>query len=321
MKTRSTAVALLILPLLALVARAAENKPAPAADDTQLGREIGRLVDQLNDDSATVRDAAEKQLLELAGSTTAQSDRFLALLPKDNDQMPLGVRDRVSHIRQQVEDRVSKSATQGTTVTLTAKNMPLTDVLKTIEKQTGNKFIDNRDDREPGQKGDTITLTLKDEPFWSAVDQILDQTKLGIYSYGGEEALSIVARGNYDASRTGRADYQGPYRMEILEVQADRNLRQPNQTSLKLQLEIAWEPRLRPIALSQPVADVQAITDTGAPLTITQPDAAQGVEVPSGTQAAEMVLPFSLPARGEKDFQAPWKTTCTGTRTTRQIPV
>ncbi len=264
-------------------------------------RQIGRLVGQLNDDRAAERDAAEKQLLELAGTSTAQSDHFLALLPKDNDQMPLAVRDRLSRIRQQVEDRVAKSATSGTTVTLAAKNMPLAEVFKSIEQQTGDKFIDNREEQpDPGQKSPDITLDLKDEPFWPAIDRILDQAKLGVYSYGGEEALSIVARGNDDAPRKGRAIYQGPFRMEVLEAQAQRNLRQPNQTSLKLQLEVAWEPRLRPIALSQPVADVHATTDTGRELAISQPDAVQDVEVPNGTQAAEIVLPFELPARDAK---------------------
>jgi hypothetical protein len=298
MKTRFLAI--MLLSLVGITARAAEDRPKPGDANPQLEPQIGRLVGQLNDDRAAERDAAEKQLLELAGTSTDQSDRFLSHLPKDSDQMPLAVRDRLARIRQQVEQRVSKSATSGTTITLAAKNMPLAEVFKAIEKQTGNKFIDNRDEAEPGQKGPSISIDLKGEPFWSAVDQILDQAQLGIYSYGGEDALSIVARGNDDSPRRGRANYQGPFRMEILEVQAQRNLRQPKQTSLKLQLEVAWEPRLRPIALSQPVADVRATTDAGSQLAISQPDAVQDVEVPNGTQAAEIVLPFELPARDVK---------------------
>jgi hypothetical protein len=80
-------------------------------------------------------------------------------------------------------------------------------------------------------------------------------------------------------------------------VQAQRNMRQPARASLKLQLEVAWEPRLRPIAISQPAADVQATDDAGKPLAVSQPEAVLGVEVPNGTQAAEIVLPFALPSR------------------------
>jgi hypothetical protein len=198
-----------------------------------------------------------------------------------------------------VEGRVAKAATEGTKVTLYVKKMPLPDVFAAIEKQTGNRFIDNRDPDARGQPPQAdITVEFKDEPFWPAVDKILDQAAAGIYTYGGEDALSIVSRPPGDAPRFGRASYSGPFRIELHEVQAQRNLRQLAGDSLKLQLEVAWEPRLRPIALSQPVADVQAKTDDGKNLTIEQPQAVLDVEVPGGTQAAEIILPFELPPRG-----------------------
>ena len=296
MKTRILAVVSLLL--IALAARAAEDQPTAEADP-KLERQISKLVAQLNDDRAADRDAAEKQLLELAGASMAQSDAFLTALPKDNDQMPLAVRDKLARIRQQIEDRVSKAATQQTTITLSAKEMPLPEVFKAIEKQTGNKFIDNRNEEE-GASPPKITIELKDEPFWTAIDQILDQAKLGVYSYGGEEALSIVGRGGDESSRKGAAIYQGPFRMEVLEALSQRNMRKPNQKSLKLQLEVAWEPRLRPIALSQPVADIKATTEDGDEIAVSQPEAMQDVEVPTGTQAAEITLPFELPDRDVK---------------------
>jgi hypothetical protein len=285
--------------VLATNARSAEERPTPAPDDAQLEKQITGMVNQLSTAKAVDREAMEKQLLDLAGTTSAQSDRFLTLLPKDNDQMPLALRDRLSRIRKQVENRTAKVATKGSTVTLSAKDMPLADVLKSIEQQTGNKFIDNRDE-EPDAKGTKITIELKNEPFWSAVDQILDQAKLGINNYGGEEALTLVARGNNDGPRKGSAVYEGPFRIEAIQVQAERNLRQSKEAALKLQFEVGWEPRLRPIAVSQPPADVHATTDNGIALSITQPDALQDVDVPVGTQAAEVMLPLSLPDRQAK---------------------
>jgi len=294
--------AVLVLFLTAAVAWAAEENGPSAESNEQLGREISRLVSQLDDDRAAERDAAEKALLELAGSTTVETDRFLELLPEENDQMPLAVRDRLSSIRQQVEDRVAKAAVTGTKVTLSADKMPLADVFAAIENQTGNRLIDNRQQNapEPGAMGGTVTIELKDEPFWAAIDQVLDQAKLGVYNYGGEDALSIVSRAEAEGDRFGRATYTGPFRIEVLEIQAQRNLRQPGRQSLKLQLEVAWEPRLRPIAISQPVEDVQATTDSGAQLAVSQPEAVLDVEVPNGTQAAEIIIPFELPPRDVK---------------------
>jgi hypothetical protein len=276
--------------------RATEEKSAPSEADAKFAQQVSKLVSKLDSDRAAERDAAEKELLDLAGETTAQTDRFLASLPPDNDQMPLAVRDRLSRMRRQIEDRAAKGATNGTTITLDAKSMPLSDVFKAIEKDTGNKLVDNREE----QSDKPVTITLKDEPFWTALDKILDQVGLGIYSYGGEEALSIVGRSGEEGPRVGQAAYRGPLRFEVLQVEAQRGRRQPKQQSLKLQLEVAWEPRLRPIALSQPVADVEATTDTGEKLTIAQPDAVQDVEIPNGTQAAEIQLPFELPSREVK---------------------
>lgn len=296
---RPNFVAMMLAILFAARAWAAEDHAAPSPADQELGRQIVRLVGQLNDDRAAERDAAEKQLLELAGSATAQADRFLELLPRESDAMPLAVRDRLSRIRQQVEDRVAKAAVAGTTVTLAANQMPLAEVFAAIEKQTGNRLIDNREQQagEPAAAGVSVNIELKNEAFWPAIDQILDQAKLGVYTYGGEDALSIVARDPNDDPRHGRASYSGPFRLEILEIQAQRNLRQPERKSLKLQLEVAWEPRLRPIALSQPAADVQATTDAGGQLALSQPEAVLDVEVPDGTQAAEIILPLELPPR------------------------
>jgi hypothetical protein len=288
--------------LAAVAALAANQGAAQSQSDEQLSRQISRLVRQLDDDRAAQRDAAEKELLELAGATAAETDRFLSLLPEENDQMPLAVRDRLSTIRQQVEDRVAKSAVVGTNVTLSAKEMPLKEVFAAIERETGNRLVDNRqqDAPEPGAMGGSVTIELNDEPFWPAVDKILDQAKLGVYSYGGEDVLSIVARGPDEGPRFGRAYYAGPFRIEVLEIQAQRGLRQPDRKSLKLQMEVSWEPRLRPIALSQPVEEVQATTDGGTQLAVSQPEAVLDVEVPDGTQAAEIIIPFELPPRESK---------------------
>jgi type II secretory pathway component GspD/PulD (secretin) len=288
---------LFLIVCLACIARA-EDATSQAAADPQLVRQISRLISDLNADRAADRDSAEKKLLELAGTTTGQSDRFLLSLPKDTQQMPLAVRDRLARIRQQVEDRVAKAATGATYVTFSAKNMPLAEVISAIENQTGNPLIDKRE--RPDAKDNGITIELKNEPFWPALDQILDQAKLGIYSYGGKDALSIVSRDPSDGPRRGRAFYTGPFRFEVTEVQSHRSLRQPTQTSLKLQLEIGWESRLRPIAISQPAANLQATSDAGTSLAVSQPKAILDVEVPNGTQAAEITLPFELPPRNVK---------------------
>lgn len=292
----------MVLILHPVAVCAAEEGPSSVPGDTQLRTQIVRLVTQLDSARADERDAAEKSLLELAGTTTEDIDRFLEFLPQDSDQMPLAVRDRLANIRRAVEDRMAKTAVAATKVTLSAVNMPLAEVFAAIEKQTSNRLVDNRQGDAPdaGSRGGSVTIELNDEPFWPAVDKLLDAAQLDVYTYGGENVLSIVSRSDENARRFGRAHYTGPFRIEILEIQSQRSLRQPQRKSLKLQMEVAWEPRLRPIALSQPIEDVEATTDTSSQLPVSQPEAVLDVEVPDGTQAAEILLSLELPPRDAK---------------------
>ena len=290
------AIAALLVARIALVV-VADDKSVAADDD--LARQVSRLVHQLNDDAASERDAAEKQLLELGGASAATVDHFLSLLPPDSDQLPLAVRERLTKIRTQVEDRAAKSAVGPTNVTFTSKQLAAFEILSAIEKQTGNRIVDHRQQAgdEDKTKQQKIDVAFQNESFWSAVDRVLDQANLGVYAYAGDDALAIVEREPGDGSRHDTAVYSGPFRIEILEVSAQRNLRKSDRNSLKLQMEVAWEPRLRPIAVSQAAAEFVAKDDAGNDLKAAQPDAEQDAEIAVGTQATELVLPLALPSR------------------------
>jgi hypothetical protein len=281
-----------------ILVRVAVAGDKPTVDD-DLGRQVSRLVHQLNDDVADERDGAEKKLLELGGASAVTVDHFLALLPPDSDQLPLAVRERLTKIRVQVEDRAAKSAVGPTSVTLIANQLPAFEIFSAIEKQTGNHIVDHRqqagdDDKSKLKK---LDVSFQNEPFWLAVDDVLDQANLGVYTYAGDDALAIVEREPGDGLRHGEAIYSGPFRLEILEVSAQDNLRKADRKSLKVQMEVAWEPRLRPIAVTQAAADMAVTDDAGHSIKMTQPDAELDAEIPVGTQATELVLPLPLPPR------------------------
>ena len=185
-------------------------------------------------------------------------------------------------------------------VTLDADNMPLAEVLAAIETQTGNRLSDHR--VQFGQDAEAVRVTLKidDAPFWFAVDQVLDATGLDVYSFAGDDALALVGRDDGARSRHGPGYLSGPCRFEVSEVPAIRDLRSPDDHALNVGLDVAWEPRLRPIALSQPLKDVAAIGDNGRPLTVKSQRPVLDVEVPAGNQATMFVLPLNLPSRNVK---------------------
>ena len=133
-------------------------------------------------------------------------------------------------------------------------------------------------------------------PFWQAMDQVLDQAGLTLYPFGDDQAARIVERGG-EASPRKWTSYSGPFRFEVASVAAQRDLRNPAGQVLRLEMEVAWEPRLRPIAFEHRLADLTAIDDRGRPLAVRSPQADLEVPVERGPIAKTLSIPLSLPPR------------------------
>ena len=129
---------------------------------------------------------------------------------------------------------------------------------------------------------------------------MLDEAGLGVYAYAGEPAVAVVNREPGATPRWATAAYAGPLRIEPTRVTASRNLRQVTGESLNLQLEVAWEPRLTPIAFSLPLSGVQAKNEDGAMLSLARPERSIDIEVSPDGLATEMTLPMLLPTRNTK---------------------
>ena len=243
-----------------------------------------------------------RQLVNLAGSNAESVDRFLALLPAESDQMPLAVRDRLARIRRQVEDRAAKAAIAATSVTLSAdENADLWTRSLAIEKQTGNQVVDHR--QQGGGEGNANR---------AASDRRLSRTSrigrrstscsikrnLGVYNYAGDDALAIVERepGDRPRVRRGRATAD---RFAWKCWKFRRNATCASRTRSRSSCNWKW-PGSRgcgrsPCRKRRPIWRPSTTRDTSS--TVSQPEAVLDAEVPTGTQATELVLPFELPPR------------------------
>jgi hypothetical protein len=67
-------------------------------------------------------------------------------------------------------------------------------------------------------------------------------------------------------------------------------------------IEAAWEPRLKPIVLTQRLADVQAVDDRAGALKVESDEAEMEVPVDGLKSAVELILPFALPPRAAKEI-------------------
>ncbi|MCA9239138.1 MAG: hypothetical protein KDA37_03010 [Planctomycetales bacterium] len=273
-------------------------KAQPDASEKSLGVQVEELVGQLLADRQADREAARQKLLDLAGGSVPRAERVLGLLPTEDDQLPPALRRQINDLRVEIEKRIAKSVVHPTLVTLDAVDAPLDQVLSAIELQTENKLLDNRKQFGQEAKDQLISIKKSDASFWETMDELLDQAHLDVYAYSGEDALALVNADEGRALRTKNVSYAGPFRVEATGVTAVRNLRQPKNRSLRLEMEVSWEPRLRPIAVIQDLSDVVATNEEGARLPVKQPSESINLELAAGNQATELYLPLELPDRG-----------------------
>jgi hypothetical protein len=260
---------------------AAEN--AAAGADSRA--EVRRLVRRLDAAQLAEREAAEQQLIGMGPA-------ILDDLPSAGSGMSPEVRQRLERIRRVLERRQAKSTAQPARVTLHARAQPIADMLRELDRQSGNPIDDTR---APENK--PISVQWTDVPFWQALDQALDQAGLDLYPYAQRRVLTIVPRTVADYRRSARAAYCGPFRIEPTTIDARRNLRNPSSAALQLTLEVSWEPRIRPINLTQRLADVAAVDERGQPLTTGRASGELEATIQAHDLAKEFQLSLPLPSR------------------------
>ena len=260
------------------------------ADAVELQFETRRLVRQLDGASLAEREAAERALIELG-------PQVLDLLPPVTRTTSAEVRVRLDRIRKRLQEQAAEAAAEATRITLQGE-MPLLDALAALEQQSGNSIIDFRGRFGQAATNPAVRVDFQDEPFWKALDHLLDQVGLTIYNFSGQPgALAVVARGDGERDRAERATYSGLFRFEGVSLIARRDLRDPSGDSLRLAIEVAWEPRVAPIVLQMPLDAIQAVDETGQAIPVEAVRTQLEIPAETGIPATEIQIPLKLPDR------------------------
>lgn len=250
---------------------------------------VRQLVRELDASEKATRDAAEQRLRKLGPG-------ILDLLPKPDDVLSAEVKLRIRRIREQFEQDQATASTQASHVTLAGHDMPLADVLAALSSQSGNRLVDLRP-KFGEAAGGKLDVHFDKTPFWPALDQVLDRSGLMLQTVSGEPGIAIANRADTQLPSAGRVSYAGAFRVEATRLVALRDLRNPTLDGLGLQLDIAWEPRLKPIALFLPGDRIQAIDEHGQPLAITGGRQELEANTNLGTYATVLPLNLVLPPR------------------------
>ena len=272
-----------------MLATAAEPADAEAA----LADRVTQLVKQLDAHQLVDRDQAERALLALG-------DAALPLLPQVDDDTPAEVALRLGRVQQKLLEAQALAAANPSVVTLSGKQMPLADVLAEIQKQTGNTIVDYRADLGQEPTDAKLDVDFDKTPFWKALDDVLDQANLALYPYSGEEGAYVVNQTGRNAPDREWIVYSGIFRLEPVRIEAARDLRGGDMQSLRLYVEITWEPRLQPFAMLQPFDEVTASDESGRPIAVTAMNAMPEATIRAGMSAIELEIPLELPDRDTK---------------------
>lgn len=251
--------------------------------------EVRRLVRQLEDPKREKRDAAEQALSKLGSSV-------LAMLPEINARTSGELKTRLTRIREQLEKSRVEDAAQATRVTLQG-TMNLSDALDKIKEQTGNTIVDYRATFNQDSPDTEVTVDIVDAPFWDALDQLLDEANLDIYTFVGEsKQLAVVGTQDGMLPRHERGVYSGLFRIEPTTVTSERNLRNPQGDMLRMNVEMVWEPRVLPILIRLDLEDLEITTDNEESVAVTTTGTIQ-LPVQPGVASVDIRLPLGLPSR------------------------
>lgn len=173
------------------------------------------------------------------------------------------------------------------TVTLRGKAILLSEAIRQISLQTGNRVVDRRRERA---NDPTLALDLSDGSFWEAIDVIARAAGLRVSAYE-EDDLVALRDGPPPA---GPIRYAGPCRIALNRLTEVRDLGSGGHYLLA-RLEVAWQPRFHALFLQIKPDSIQARDDRGAMLRWIGP--ASGREAVAGRRATEVELRFQAPAR------------------------
>jgi hypothetical protein len=275
-------------------AKKEEKKEEKSASDL-IAPKVRALIKQLDASEQAKREAAEKELIALGQDV-------LPLLPKPDARTPAEVKNRLRRVYSALLAAAVETSTKPAFVTLSGE-MTLSEAMAGIEKQTGNKVIDKRGEQTQETPDPKIKLSLEKVPFWQALDTVLDAASLQLYNYDVESgSLAFVARGEGALPRSTHGAYGGLFRLEPTLLEARSDLRNPMNKVLKLTVDVAWEPRVRPVVLELAPGDLKGTDEAGGE--IVSDAGEETLEFPvRGTNAGvELELGFKLPPRSVKQI-------------------
>jgi len=243
--------------------------PGPMAlGQDALKDRVGQLLEKLGSSDDSQAKSAEDSLIRLGA-------KILPILPEPVGKPESAGRDaRLKKIRAAL-DGATKTSPEASKVTIQGSSIRLTDALKSLQQQSGNTIVDLREQNGQETGNPTLKLDLKNAPFFVALDDIAKKAGLALNFYTAENAIGLLNSAETQNAPAGQAgagasqpggkfvNYQDAYRISLNRIGIARDFNSTGPHTANVQMELAWEPRLRPIMIKLRADQIEATDDKG----------------------------------------------------------
>ena len=223
-----------------------QDKPT----EKELKAKVAELVKGLDASKASDRQAAQSDLVKLGPAA-------IPLLPAaDAEGLTAEQKRRLAEVRSALGKQAGKASVEASRITLSGKNITLADAIAAIQKQTGNQIVDLREEFGQQTTNPEFSVEWQDKEFWPAMDELATKTGLAFYLHTGERQIGLVMGPNPPKPLA----YAGPLRISFEQI-VRRIQFETNQKECLLQIEIGWEPKVRPILFEVKPDELEVIDD------------------------------------------------------------
>jgi hypothetical protein len=257
--------------------------------DAALKDRVNQLVERLEAPKMEARKAAEDALIKLG-------PRVLPLLPEPEKVAGAERKQRLVRVREALREAVDQINLGASKVTLQAKGMRLSEVVQKLQAQTGNALTDLREAEGAEAGNPSLDLDIKDKPFLEALDIVCKQAEITPNFFTGDGTIGLMAG---KPPEKGLILYTGPFRVAFKQIGSVRDL-QAGTATANAQLEVAWEPRLRPMLLALKADETKVVDDLGKSIEAEVMQESTDVVLRPENPVAEMNLNLKAPDRAAK---------------------
>ncbi len=270
---------------------------AQQVSESALKDRVAQLVERLESSKVESRAAAEKSLVDLG-------TRILPLLPDSVDPKKKDLAERVERVKTALREKEEQTNLGASKVTIKGKGIRLSEVVKDLQKQSGNDITDLREANGAEATNPALELDIDDKPFFEAFDLIAEKAGIAFTPYTNDGSLGIVAGGMQPAAGAPAMAkplvvYSGPFRIQFKQFATVRDFTTAAGTATAT-FDVMWEPRLRPMLLSIKNEDLKIVDDQGKPVAPQVPAEANETGLKAGNCAAEVNLNLNAPERSAR---------------------